>query len=337
MIYDWLQNITFVWPENFILLGILPFLIWSYINNERRASGSMMASAVPAKIPETFKNRLRHLPFILRMLALLCLIMALARPQHQTDKSRSEGEGIDIVLCMDVSGSMGTEDVVPNRFSVAKDVAIEFVKNRPVDRIGLVIFAGESFTKSPITSDRNAVLNQLGSLKIMDGGYLETGTLIGEGLAMSVNRISKGTGKSRVVILLTDGKEDAPPTRIIDPEMAMEIAKANNVKVYCIGLGSATRTAEQIVTDIAGNSVRNYIDETLLKRIASNTGGRYYRAIDRPSLQAIYSQIDRLEKSKVEIIKYKEVKEMFIPLVLAALCWLFLEVVLRFTIFKKFP
>src|SRR5690606_22519504 len=145
----------------------------------------------------TFKTRFRHLPFICRLLAITCLVMALARPQHQTPKSRSEGEGIDIVLCMDVSGSMGTQDVEPSRFAVAKEVAIEFVKNRPVDRIGLVIFGGESFTKSPITPDQNAVLNQLRQLKVMDGGYLETGTLIGEGLATSVNRIRKGKSKSR--------------------------------------------------------------------------------------------------------------------------------------------
>ena len=337
MIYDWLKNIIFIWPENFILLGLIPFLIWHYIKNESRNKGAVMASAVNAHTPATFKTRFRHLPFVFRMLAITCLIMALARPQHQTGKSRTEGEGIDIVLCLDVSGSMGTSDVKPYRFQVAKEVAIEFVKSRPVDRIGLVIFAGEAFTKCPITPDRNAVLNQLQSLKIMDGGYLETGTLIGEGLAMSVNRISKGTGKSRVVILLTDGKEDAPPTRIIDPEMAMEIAKANNVKVYCIGLGSASSTDEQLVKDISGNIVRNYIDEDLLGRIATNTGGKYYRATDKASLQAIYGQIDQLEKSKAEIIRYKEVQEMFIPLVLEALAWLLLEVVLRFTVFRKFP
>lgn len=263
--------------------------------------------------------------------------MALARPQYQTQKSRSEGEGIDIVLCMDVSGSMGTTDVQPSRFQVAREVAIDFVKNRPVDRIGLVIFAGESFTKCPITPDKNTVLNQLQTLKIMDGGYLEIGTLIGEGLAMSVNRISKGSSKSRVVILLTDGKEDAPPTRIIDPEMAMEIAKANNVKVYCVGLGSATSTSEQMVKDVAGNMVRNYIDEALLTRIATSTGGRYYRATDKASLQAIYGQIDQLEKSKVEIIRYKQIQEMFIPLVLAALAFIVIEVLLKYTLFKKFP
>lgn len=296
-----------------------------------------MTSVLYRQVPQTFKARLRHLPFICRMLALTCLVMALARPQHQTDKSRSEGEGIDIVLCMDVSASMNTSDIKPSRFDVAKEVAVDFVKNRPVDRIGLVVFGGESFTKCPITSDKNTLLSQLQNLKIKDGGYLSDGTLIGEGLATSVDRVSKGAAKSRVVILLTDGKEQAPLTRIIDPETAMEIAKANNVKVYCIGLGSATFTSEQMVTDPDGNTVRNDIDEALLTKIAGNTGGRYYRATDKASLQAIYSQIDQLEKTKVDVIKYKEINEMFIPLVLAALGWLLLEVILRYTLFRKFP
>ena len=297
----------------------------------------MLSSGLGKDAPRTFKVRFRHVPFILRLIAILCLVMALARPQHQTDMSRSEGEGIDIVLCMDVSGSMGTEDVKPYRFRVAKEVAIEFVKNRPVDRIGLVIFAGESFTKVPVTFDKSTVLSQLNNLKIMDGGYLEPGTLIGEGLATSVNRISKGKSKTKVVILLTDGKEDAPPTRIIDPIMAMEIAKANNVRVYTIGLGSNLNTQDQLVRGEGGVMIRNYIDEDLLNRMARETGGRYYRATDKQSLQAIYSQIDNLEKSKVDIINYKDITEMFLPLVLAALGWLLLEVILRYTVFRKFP
>ena len=206
-----------------------------------------------------------------------------------------------------------------------------------MDRIGLVIFGGESFTKCPITPDKNTLLSQLQNLRVKDGGYLSDGTLIGEGLATSVDRVSRGTGKSRVVILLTDGKEQAPISRIIDPPTAIEIAKANNVKVYCIGLGSATFTSEQMVLDPDGNTVRNDIDEELLNRIAAQTGGRYYRATDKVSLQAIYSQIDQLEKTKVEVIRYKEVKEMFIPLVLAAMAWLVLEIFFRYTVFRKFP
>lgn len=297
----------------------------------------MLSSGVRTNIPQTFKVKFRHLPFILRLISILCLVMALARPQHQTAMTRSEGEGIDIMLCLDVSGSMATPDVKPYRFRVAKEVAIEFVKNRPLDRMGLVIFAGESFTKVPLTYDKNAVLNQLNNLKIMDGGHLEPGTLIGEGLATSVNRIIKGKSKSKVIILLTDGKEDSPPTRIIDPLMAMEIAKANNVKVYSIGLGSNLNTTDQLVKGAGGIVVRNYIDEELLTRIAKETGGRYYRATDKASLEAIYSQIDGLEKSKVEIVKYHEIKEMFLPLVLAALGWLLLEVIVRYTLFRRYP
>ncbi|MFV0605486.1 MAG: vWA domain-containing protein [Niabella sp.] len=336
MIYEWLQGIKFIWPENFIFLAIVPLLIWYYVGSNKH-TGSMLSSGSAGQVPQTIKVRFRHLPFVLRLVAITCLVMALARPQHQTPMSRSEGDGIDIVLCMDVSGSMGTEDVKPYRFFVAKEVAIDFVKNRPVDRIGLVIFAGESFTKVPLTFDKTTVLNQLETLKIMDGGYLDPGTLIGEGLAISVNRIIKGNSKTKVVILLTDGKEDAPPTRIIDPVMAMEIAKANNVRVYCIGLGSNLNTADQMVKGEGGAVVRNYIDEGLLTRISKETGGRYYRATDKASLQAIYAQIDTLEKSKVEVVHYNEVKEMYIPLVLAALAWLLLEALLRFTVFRKFP
>ncbi len=336
MIYEWLQNIKFVWPEHFIFLAIIPLLVWWY-SGQHANHGAMLSSGVRTNIPQTFKVKFRHLPFILRLISILCLVMALARPQHQTAMTRSEGEGIDIMLCLDVSGSMATPDVKPYRFRVAKEVAIEFVKNRPLDRMGLVIFAGESFTKVPLTYDKNAVLNQLNNLKIMDGGHLEPGTLIGEGLATSVNRIIKGKSKSKVIILLTDGKEDSPPTRIIDPLMAMEIAKANNVKVYSIGLGSNLNTTDQLVKGAGGIVVRNYIDEELLTRIAKETGGRYYRATDKASLEAIYSQIDGLEKSKVEIVKYHEIKEMFLPLVLAALGWLLLEVIVRYTLFRRYP
>lgn len=332
MIYDWLQNIKFIWPENFIFLALIPFLIAQYIKNGKRGKGAILTSSVQSKIPGTFKTRFRHLPFVLRLIGITCLVTALARPQHQQEMSRSEGEGIDIMLVMDVSGSMNTPDVKPRRFIVAKEVAIDFVKNRPTDRIGLVVFSGEAFTKVPLTPDKTTLLNQLVDLKVMDGGYLEPGTLIGEGLATAINRISKGNSKTKVIILLTDGKEDAPPTRIIDPDMALEIAKAHSVKVYCIGLGVSEFTEEQMAS-----GVRNFLDEDLLKRIARQTGGQYYHATDKTSLQAIYDQINKLEKTKVEVIRYKQTEEMFLPLVLAALGLLLLEVVLRYTVFKRFP
>ncbi|MFT3903383.1 MAG: VWA domain-containing protein [Niabella sp.] len=336
MVYEWLRNIKFIWPENFILLGVVAFLIWQYVNSSRTRHGAFLISAVPKYLPATFKVRLRHLPFVLRIGTVTCLVLALARPQHQTNLTRTEGEGIDIVLCMDVSGSMGTSDIKPNRFQVAKDVAINFVKNRPVDRIGLVIFSGESFTKCPLTPDKNTVLSQLENLRIMDGGYLERGTLIGEGLATSVNRIIKGKSKSRVIILLTDGKEDAPPSRVIDPAAAIELAKANRVRVYSIGMGSDETTDEQFVEGF-GTVVRNYIDEGLLRQIATETGGRYFRAMDKETLQSIYNQIDKLEKSKVQTIQYQQIKEMYGLLVLLALGLLLLEVFLRYTWLRKNP
>lgn len=332
MIYEWFQNITFIWPENFIFMALIPLLIWQYVQKNKTGGGAILASSVNYKVPPTFKTRFRHLPFILRLLGIALLITALARPQHQQQLTRSEGKGIDIMLAMDVSGSMLTQDIKPRRFTVAKEVAIDFVKKRPTDRIGLVIFSGEAFTKVPLTFDKNTLLEQLEDLKVMDGGYIEPGTLIGEGLATAVNRIRKGNNKTKVIILLTDGKEDAPPTRIIDPQMALEIAKANGVKVYCIGLGVSEFTEEQMAS-----GVRNFLDEDLLKRIANETGGRYYHAVDKNSLQAIYSQIDKLEKTRVEIIHYKQVEEMFLPLVLAALVLSFLEILLRYTVFKGFP
>lgn len=336
MIYEWLRDIKFIWPENFILLGFIPFLIWYYIRSERRLHGAFVVSTSQTRLPATFKTRFRNLPFVLRMVAITCLIISLARPQHQSAKSRTEGEGIDIVLCMDVSGSMAARDVKPSRLGAAKEVAIEFVKRRPVDRIGLVVFSGESFTKCPITPDKKTIINQIQSLDIRDGGYLEQGTLIGEGLAMAVNRISKGTSKSRVIILLTDGKEDAPETRIIDPLMAIEFAKASGVKVYSIGMGGGVENAGEQMAP-GGGLVRDYIDEGLLKDISAATGGRYYRATDMATLAAIYSQIDRLERSKVEVIKYEEVQEMFIPLVLIAMALLMAEIILRYTWLRKFP
>lgn len=317
-------------------MALIPYLIWQYLSSEKKGQASMLASDLSYKYPATFKTRFRHLPFILRLIAITCLVLALARPQHQTQMSRSEGEGIDIVLCMDVSGSMAARDIRPSRLHAAKEVAAEFVQNRPIDRVGLVIFSGESFTKCPITPDKNTVISQIKSLDIRDGGYLDQGTLIGEGLATAVNRISKGKAKSRVIILLTDGKEDAPETRLLDPISALEIAKANNVKVYAIGMGGGVENAgEQIAP--GGGLVKDYIDEDLLKRIAKETGGRYYRATDKATLQAIYAQIDKLEKTKVDVIRYSETQEMFVPLVLAALGWLLLEIVLKFTLFRKFP
>ena len=284
----------------------------------------------------SFKNVLRHLPFVLRLLALCCIILALARPQKHNDEQLRKGEGIDIVLSIDVSGSMLSQDFVPNRLEVAKQVAEDFIRGRPVDRIGLVIFSGESYTLCPITTDKNTLLTEVTGLR---SGMLQDGTLIGEGLATSVDRLSKSDAKSKVVILLTDGKEEAPETRLIDPLTALEIAKAQRVKVYTIGMSA--QNAVSIPEETGGKKRRsptdNFLDEELLRRIANETGGQYFRARDKLTLQDIYRQIDQMEKSKMEVQSLRHYQEEFIPLLLIALGLLFVELVLRFTFLRKFP
>jgi Ca-activated chloride channel family protein len=283
----------------------------------------------------SFKNILRHLPFILRLGALSCIILALARPQKHVDEQLRKGEGIDIVLCIDVSGSMLSQDFTPNRLEVAKDVAEEFIRSRPIDRIGLVIFSGESYTLCPITTDKNTLITQVIGLR---SGMLQDGTLIGEGLATSVDRLTKSDAKSKVVILLTDGKEEAPETRLIDPLTALEITKAQGVKVYTIGMSAQNAIpVEENVKGKKSPATNNFLDEELLRRIATETGGEYFRARDKLSLQSIYGQIDKMEKSKIEIQSLRHYYDEFIPLLLAALGLLFIELILRFTILRKFP
>lgn len=337
MLYDWIRQIDFAFPLAFGLFILLPILILWYRKKSNRQQGVVRVSTVHAFTAVSWKERGRHLPFILRLLAISCLILALARPQKRHDEQRTEGEGIDIVLCMDVSGSMGSRDIPPSRMEVAKEVAEEFVRSRPVDRIGLVIFSGESFTQCPITTDRNTLISQIQTLESRK--YLKDGTVIGEGLATAVDRLSKSGSKSKVIILITDGKEDAPDTRLIDPLTALEIAKAGNVKVYTIGMGAVASNIVEITggSGLPRNPNIDFIDETLLTRIASETGGKYFRARDREALQSIYREINQMEKTKVEVTTFQRYEERFLPFVLAALGLLFVEILLRVTVFRKFP
>jgi Ca-activated chloride channel family protein len=216
-------------------------------------------------------------------------------------------------------------------------VAEEFVRGRAVDRIGLVIFSGESFTQCPVTTDRNTLITQIRTLE--SRRYLKDGTVIGEGLATAVDRLSESEGKSKVVILITDGKEDPPETRLIDPLTALEIAKSRNVRVHTIGMGAVASS----IVEVTGNepAPRNpaidFIDEDLLRRIANETGGKYFRARDRDALKLIYGQIDKLETSPIEITNYKRYEEKFLPFLLVALGLLLLETLLKFTVFKRYP
>ena len=337
MLYNYIKNMDFAYPLAFGLFLLLPLLTWWYVKKLNKQQATFRVSTAHAFTVSSWKNRFRHLPFVLRLLALSCLIIALARPQKRNTEQRSEGEGIDIMLCMDVSGSMGSTDIPPSRMDVAKEVAEEFVRSRPVDRIGLVIFSGESFSQCPLTNDRNNLITQIQTLE--SRALLKDGTVIGEGLATAVDRLTKSPSKSKVIILITDGKEDAPDTRLIDPLTALEIAKSKGVKVYTIGMGAMPYT----ITEITGNKPRpknpniDFIDEELLRKIAAETGGQYFRARDKQGLKDTYNQIDQLEKSKIDITSFKRSEERFLPFVLAALAFLFLEIVLRFTVFRKFP
>ncbi len=327
----------FAYPVAFGLFALLPILIWWYVKKYSRNQPTIKVSTTHAFTVSSWKNRFRHLPFIFRLLALSCLILALARPQKKNNEQRTEGEGIDIMLCMDVSGSMGSTDIPPSRMDVAKEVAEEFVRSRPVDRIGLVIFSGESFSQCPLTNDRNTLITQI--QKLESRTFLKDGTVIGEGLATAVDRLSKSPSKSKVIILITDGKEDAPDTRLIDPLTALDIAKSKGVKVYTIGMGAMPTT----IVEVTGNRNKpknpniDFIDEALLRKIAVETGGQYFRARDKQGLKDTYSQIDTLEKSKIDITSFNRSEERFLPFVLAALAFLFLEMIFKFTFFRKFP
>jgi Ca-activated chloride channel family protein len=336
MLYDWFKHIDFAYPKMLSLFAFLPALIWWYVKKYNSRQGALKVSTTYSFTVRSFKNFLRHIPFVLRLLAIACIIIALARPQQHSDEQLRKGEGIDIVLAIDVSGSMLSHDFIPNRLEVAKEVAEDFIRARPIDRIGLVIFSGESYTLCPITTDKNTLLTEVNGLR---SGMLQDGTLIGEGLATAVDRLSKSDVKSKVVILLTDGKEEAPDTRLIDPLTALEIAKARRVKVYTIGMSA--QNAETVPEATGGKKSRsvtdNFVDEELLRRIAGETGGEYFRARDKLSLENIYQQIDKMEKSKIEVQSLRHYKEEFIPLLLIALGLLFIELLLRFTFLKKFP
>jgi Ca-activated chloride channel homolog len=333
VLFDYFDNLTFAQPWFFALFALLLFLIIWYSIKNNKQQGSVIISDAAAKGLSSGKTSLRHLPFIIRLLALSCIIIALAKPQTKNDLQQTEGEGVDIILCIDVSGSMTAQDLKPNRLEAAKAVAADFVNKRTTDRIGVVIFAGESFTQCPITTDHGVLLT---AIENIHNGLLEDGTAIGSGLSTSVDRIRNSKGKSKVIILLTDGENNGG---LIDPKTAKEIAKAFGVKVYTIGVGTDGYAPQPFNTPL-GVQIQNVkvtIDEKLMKEIASETGGKYFRAKDNDGLINIYTEIDRLEKTKVEISTLTRYTEKFFPFVMAALALLLLEVILRFTVFRKFP
>jgi Ca-activated chloride channel family protein len=329
---DW-KYLSFAQPWFFLLLLLIPFMIWWQWKKKRNDSPAFRLTTLMgiSRMKPGMKVRLRPVLFVLRLLALAFITTALARPQSSNTTESIDSEGIDIVLSIDVSGSMLAEDLKPNRIEAAKRVAIDFVDQRPTDRIGLVIFSGESFTQCPITIDHNVLKEQIAQIK---SGVLVDGTAIGMGLATGVDRLRNATGKSRVLILLTDGVNN---TGLIDPSTALEIAKAYKVRVYTIGVGTQGEAPYPIKTPFGMQKqmMPVQIDEALLRTISKQTGGEYYRATNNKSLADIYTRINKLEKTKIDISTYKQYAELFFPLALAALVCLLLEIVLRYTYFRS--
>lgn len=334
MIAEYFNNVTFAYPQLLWLLAIIPLMILWYVAKGKKSDGKMAVSSLNRfKGNYSLKTWLIDVPFILRLLAIVCIIFAMARPQTKNDEQQAEGAGIDIVLCIDVSGSMMAQDFSPNRLEAAKKVANDFIDGRKADRIGLVIFSGESFTQCPITTDYRVLKQQI---EAVNSGLLEPGTAIGSGLSTSVDRLRSSKAKSKVVILLTDGVNNGG---LIDPITAKEIAKAFKVKVYTIGVGTEGYAPVPVNTamGVVMEEEKVNIDEKLLKSIAVETGGKYFRATDNKSLENVYAEIDKMEKSKVQITTLHRFTEKFYPFVFAAMLFIFLEVLLNTTLLKRFP
>jgi len=335
LLYNWFEHISFAYPEVLGLFILIPAMLYWYLNRSARQQGTLKISSLAVfRKSNSWRTTFRHAPFVLRLLAVSSIIIALARPQTRNDEELKNGQGIDIILCLDVSGSMLAQDFLPDRMEASKQMAATFVDMRPTDRIGVVIFSGESFTLVPLTTDKTVLKSQIFNIQ---RGLLEDGTAIGDGLGVSVDRLKSVKTKSKVIILLTDGEDQGGR---IDPLAGKELAKAYGIRVYTIGVGTEGYAPVPIPDGAGGTTTRQQkvnIDEKLLRLIASETGGLYFRARDNESLKRIYTEIDKLEKSKIEVTALKRYSEKFFPFAIAALALLLTELILRFTLFKKFP
>jgi Ca-activated chloride channel homolog len=327
--------ITLARPWFLLLLAIIPVLIVWYILKRNTTTTSMGYSDISGmeNVRPTLRQRLMHLPFILRILIVSLLIFILAQPQKSFDKSDFKVEGIDILMSLDISGSMLAEDFKPNRLEASKEVAMQFIDGRPNDRIGLVIFSSEAFMQCPLTIDHKVLKSFFTEVK---SGMIADGTAIGDGLGLSVAHIKKSKAISKVVILLTDGINN---TGSLDPLTAAEIAKKFGIRVYTIGVGTMGKAPYPFQTafGIQYQSIDVQIDENLLKQVAETTGGQYFRATNKQKLEEIYNQIDKLEKSKIDVTKYNNRHDEYFIFVLIAAGLLLLEILLRYTVFKKIP
>lgn len=308
----------------FLLLLLVPMAAW-YIYRLRQHEASLQVSSTRAMTGDSWRTYLLHVPFALRLIAVALISVALARPQLTNRWQKESTEGIDIMMALDISGTMLAEDLHPTRLEAAKQVASQFVLERPNDQIGLVVFAGESFTQCPLTTDHAVLVNLF---KAVHYGMIEDGTAIGLGLANAVNRMKDSPTKSKVIILLTDGSNNRGD---IDPLTAARIAQTFGIRIYAIGVGSYGQSMATMQTPYGPRrvTVNGEFDETTLKQVAQTTGGEYFRATDNNSLKLIYEQIDKLEKTKMRVREYSKRSENFYPWLVGALLCLILEILIR--------
>lgn len=323
-------NPSYLW----LLLLIIPLIVWYILKKQKGDASIEVSTTMPFdKLPRSYKYYLRHVRFALRVLVLASLIVAIARPQLTNSWSDKTTEGIDIIVALDISTSMLARDFSPNRVDAAKDVAAQFISGRSYDNIGLVIFAGESYTMCPMTLDHAVLLNLLNSVEC---GMLEDRTAIGDGLATAINRIKNGPAKSKTIILLTDGTNNAGD---IAPVTAADIASTFGIRVYTIGVGTQGMAPYPVQTPY-GITYQQYpveIDEETLKNIAQKTGGEYFRATDKNALKDIFEEIDKLEKTKLSVTQYSKREEIFMPWALLSMILLCADVLLKNTILKNIP
>lgn len=332
-----MSHITFAHPWVLLILIVVPALTAWYIWRYRKHKPALQFSNISLfkGVRKTFRQRLHPILFVLRMIALTCLIVALARPQSMLSRQEMKVEGIDIVLAMDVSGSMLAEDFKPNRLEAAKRVAADFIEGRHNDRVGLVIFSGEAFTQVPLTIDHNVLLKQLNSIK---SGMIKDGTALGDGLATAINRIKESEAKSKVIILLTDGINNLGS---VDPQSAAEIAALYDIRLYTIGVGTKGMAPYPFKDPFGHTRYQNVpveLDEPLLTQMAESTqDGHYFRATNKRSLEQIFHQIDDMEKSKIDVTQYAQTKDEYFGWLVAAAIALMLELLLGLLYFRTTP
>lgn len=317
-----------------LLLLLIPAIVW-YILKHKTAQASMNVSSTEAfdKMPQSYKVYLRHVAFAMRMLAIAAIIVVLARPMSTDSWQNSSTEGVDVMVALDISGSMLSRDFSPNRLEAAKAVAAQFIAGREYDNIGLVVFAGEGFTMCPMTTDHTVLLNLM---KDVDCGMLVDGTAVGDGLATAVNRIKDGPAKSKTIILLTDGTNNAG---IVDPITAAEIARSYGIRIYTIGVGTKGMAPSPVMTPygIRYQNMPVEIDEDKLRQIASIGDGQYFRATDENVLKSVFAEIDQMEKTKLSVQQFSRREEAYMPWAILAMLLLGIEIILRYTLLRNVP